>query len=153
MNTKFICFIAASFLMCKQNEDQQAHKKSSNSTRKVEKEKSIHSDFSGKWVYVHNNERNDYSLDLLAKNTGLIGSHCFIGMSGNRIDCPDGNEKTIKGIIKPDGSFEGKFTSEYVVGTYNLKMKVISDTLYWDSEVPTSKVFYKKSLKFVKNKE
>jgi|GEM_PF-3694421 len=158
ISKNLVILFSVIFFMCKGNEnetntlDTLVQKESGK--HEIEKSKNVISNnFSGKWSYIHNNERSDYSLNIEVKGDSLIGSHCFIGMSGNRIDCPENNKKTIKGIIRKNGNFEGRFFSDYAKAIFILKMNIASDTLYWTTDNSSSKVFYSNSLKFVKSED
>ncbi|EOG2147920.1 hypothetical protein ACK5KF_004528 [Salmonella enterica] len=61
---------------------------------------SFHSmaNFSGHWV--NENDSQSLTLDLVEDSTHLAGKYCFITNHGNRIDCSEGNDRNINGVIK-----------------------------------------------------
>ena len=61
---------------------------------------SFHSiaNFSGHWV--NENDSQSLTLDLVEDGAHLVGKYCFITNDGNRIDCSEGNDRNINGIIK-----------------------------------------------------
>ena len=73
---------------------------------------SFHSmaEFSGGWV--NESASQSFSIDLFKKGNEISGRYCFITNNGNRIDCNEGNEMNINGVIKNNVglvSFESTF--------------------------------------------
>lgn len=66
--------------------------------------------FSGHWIDEDNSQ--SLTLDLIESGAYLTGKYCFITNNGNRIDCSEGNEENINGIVKNNVgvvSFESTF--------------------------------------------
>lgn len=121
------------------------------SMNKLDKTNSaIPTEFNGKWRYIHNNSRRTFTNNLSRKNDSILGSHCFVGMAGNRIDCANGTV-TVKGILNNTAVVYGTFYSEYQYSTFRIKMKILSDTLYFTLEGEgADQLFYSPQLKFVR---
>lgn len=83
--------------------------------------------FSGHWV----NESNSQSLtlNLIEDSSHILGNYCFITNNGNRIDCSEGNDRNIDGVVKDNigaVSFVSTFGS---IGEATLSIK--NDTLIY----------------------
>ena len=66
----------------------------------------------GNWQWKNNDTIKDFSLNLKQNKNTLEGSYCGIFNSGKRIDCPNNDEKNIKGTFK-NGKWEIDYVSNY----------------------------------------
>jgi hypothetical protein len=101
---------------------------------------SSQTDYSGVWHWT--STRSTFTLTLIQKQDSLLGYHCAVAQNGNRIDCPDKSETTIRGIILKDSAIV-TFRSTYSRkdGTAIIK-KTDANSIFWKINKPPSGEFF-----------
>ncbi|EPF6109374.1 hypothetical protein R2970_001854 [Enterobacter cloacae] len=111
--------------------------------------------FSGHWVDEDNSQ--SLTLDLIESGTHLTGKYCFITNNGNRIDCAEGDEENINGVIKNNVgvvSFESTFggTGEAILSVAKeiLTYTIVDSTPFTNANMSMPKViFFKKTTRAI----
>ncbi len=85
-------------------------------------------DFTGQWSGQEKNDNGSlYStltLKLKQQNNNIMGSYCYVTRSGNKIDCPDNEQKNLKGVANGNNAlidFDSAFGG--VKGKASLEIK------------------------------
>ncbi|MDF7680543.1 hypothetical protein PT300_08040 [Enterobacteriaceae bacterium ESL0689] len=108
--------------------------------------------FSGHWV--NENDSQSLTLDLVEDGAHLTGNYCFITNNGNRIDCSEGNDRNINGIIKNnigvvdfESTFGGIGQATISIERDMLKYTITNSTPFVNANMFVSEVIlFKKSV-------
>ena len=87
--------------------------------------------FEGKWDWVHNSEKRDFSVTIKYNRDTLSGTYCSIMQAGSRIDCGNGDVSFSTEIPIRD-TLITSFNSFYQEGTGKVQLTLAhKDTLKW----------------------
>lgn len=114
--------------------------------------------FSGHWIDEDNSQ--SLTLDLIESGAHLTGKYCFITNNGNRIDCSEGNEENINGIVKNnvgvvsfESTFGGVGEATLSVAKEILTYTIVDSTPFTNANMSVPKViFFKKQHKSYQKK-
>ncbi|MEB5972967.1 hypothetical protein ACWXWB_23005 [Pantoea dispersa] len=103
-------------------------------------------DFNGEWSGAAGNENSsDYStlnIKLRQIDGKVVGRYCYITNSGNRIDCPDGDESNLQGVVK-NNKANVKFDSAFGGENGEAELTLNNDAMLWHLTVlPSHGEFY-----------
>jgi hypothetical protein len=59
--------------------------------------------FSGTWEWEDAPQARSFSIKLRQHGQRLFGQYCAVAQGGNRIDCDNGGDRNIRGIVNADG--------------------------------------------------
>ncbi|KAA8669651.1 hypothetical protein F4W08_15970 [Pantoea dispersa] len=103
-------------------------------------------DFNGEWSGAAGNENSsDYStlnIKIRQVDGKVVGRYCYITNSGNRIDCPDGDESNLHGIVKNNKAVV-KFDSAFGGKNGEAELTLNNNCMLWHLTVlPSHGEFY-----------
>ncbi|MDI9764945.1 hypothetical protein QM327_00020 [Pantoea dispersa] len=103
-------------------------------------------DFNGEWSGAVGNENSfDYStlnIKLRQVDGKVVGRYCYITNSGNRIDCPDGDENNLHGVVK-NNKANVKFDSVFGGENGEAELTLNNNAMLWHLIVlPSHGEFY-----------
>ncbi|MBS0899530.1 hypothetical protein JK233_19855 [Pantoea dispersa] len=103
-------------------------------------------DFNGEWSGAVGDENSaDYStlnIKIRQVDGKVVGRYCYITNSGNRIDCPDGDESNLHGVVK-NNKANVKFDSAFGDENGEAELTLNNNAMLWHLIVlPSHGEFY-----------
>lgn len=102
--------------------------------------------FSGTWEWEDAPQARFFSIKLRQRGKQLTGQYCAVAQGGNRIDCDNGGDRNIRGVVNADGvqamaTFSSFFGAEDGAAIISLsgdkiKWRIIKDPVGGDFFAP-----------------
>ncbi|RPH29517.1 MAG: hypothetical protein EHM93_17230 [Bacteroidales bacterium] len=88
--------------------------------------------FCGNWKWEKNDEKHDFTLQILQKDTIVVGKHCYILNAGSKMDCSD-NDNVFSFKFKPSNtdSLVLGIRSYYSNQVGQISLKYKNGKIYW----------------------
>jgi hypothetical protein len=110
--------------------------------------------FCGTWRWEKNDEHHDFSIELSLKDGLLLGRHCYVLNSGNKMDCSNGGKEfSIKIELPKNDTVTLKVKSFYSgeVGIAHLEIK--EGKLFWKLvKAPKGEYYFPKQAVLIRSK-
>lgn len=86
----------------------------------------------GNWSWEKNDDAHDFSLQLYQQDSLIIGKHCYVLNSGDKMDCAVGASDISFKIKLPVGdSVVVSLKSFYSGQTGEVRLKLVHDKVHW----------------------
>lgn len=99
--------------------------------------------YCGEWSWEKNDEKHDFTIVINQEGEYLIGRHCYITDSGNKMDC-SGDQNDISFKIKSLNSEKNtvEFTSFYRGAKGKVELRLQQGKLYWKIIEKPKDIYY-----------
>jgi hypothetical protein len=88
--------------------------------------------FCGNWRWEKNDEKHDFTIQILQRDTVLFGKHCYILDAGNKMDCSkNNNDFSFKFNFTTSDSIIFRIKSYYSNDSGKVCLTIKGDKLYW----------------------
>lgn len=107
----------------------------------------------GDWKWEKNDETRDFTLQILQQDSIIVGKHCYILDSGNKMDCsPENDDFSFKAEIPSTDSLTFKIRSYYSNESGIVSLKYMNGKIYWKlKQLPKGEFYLPREAILIKN--
>ena len=107
----------------------------------------------GNWKWEKNDDKRDFTLQVMKLDSIIVGKHCYIVDSGNKMDCSaQDNDYSFKSAIPNSDSLTVKIRSFYSNEVGIVSIKYYKGKIYWKLlQLPKGEFYLPREAILIKN--